>query len=123
MGCNRCPHHVRHGKLADDKKTVEFKNLCGLKIKQGQEHDPEVNTKPRGRGRPVSEPVKRAPLAPGETYDCVKYPFTRESDYFQCEVYILNFRTKGLRNGVMPTKDFQYSESFSGGHITDMELL
>ena len=31
MSCNKgCPHHVRHGKLAKDGKTVEFKDRCGL---------------------------------------------------------------------------------------------
>jgi len=103
--------------------SVIFSDLCGLKIKQGQDHDPEVNTRPKGRGRPVAEPVKRAPLQPGETVDCIHFPFNRDSDYFKCDVYILNFRTKGLKNGVLPTKDIQYSESLAGGRITDMELL
>ena len=30
MTCKRCPHLVRHGKLADDQKTIEFKERCGL---------------------------------------------------------------------------------------------
>jgi hypothetical protein len=123
MSCNRCPHHVRHGRLADDQVNIEFQNLCGLKIKQDQDHDPEVNTKPRGRGRPVAEPVKREPLAAGETVDCIHYPFSRDSDYFKCDVYILNFRSKGLKNNVNPTKDIQYSATLSGNNITEMELL
>ncbi len=122
MCFSKCPHHVRHGKLADDGKNIEFKNLCGLKMKR--EQDPEaIKPKGRGRGRPAAEVVKRKPLAPGETLDCANYPFDDQFDYFRCFVYQDNFQSTGLKNGVVPTRDFQYSESLAGDSITDMELL
>lgn len=122
MACKRCPHHVRHGKLADDGKSILFSDLCGLKMKQMQEFEPAVK-KVRGRGRPTTEVVKRKPLPNGITADCVHFPFPSQFDYFHCEVYQDTFESKGLKNGVVPTKDFQYSERLAGMSVTDMELL
>ena len=31
MTCRKCPHLVRHGKLAADNKNIEFRSRCGLK--------------------------------------------------------------------------------------------
>ena len=122
MSCAKCPHHVRHGQIATDGKTFEFKNLCELKIKQDQDED-IPKTKVRGRGRPPVDPVKRIPLAPGETTECRHYPFHKDFDYFICEAYQNNFKSKGLKNGVIPTKDYNYSSLITGGSITDMDLL
>ena len=36
MLCNRCPHHVRHGKVATDGKTIEFDEKCGLKMSENK---------------------------------------------------------------------------------------
>lgn len=122
MNCTKCPHHVRHGQLAADGKNLMFQDLCELKIKQNQDEDLN-KLKARGRGRPPMDPVKRIPLAPGETTECRHFPFHRDFNYFKCEAYQHNFRSKGLRNGVVPTKDFNYSASITGGSITDMDLL
>jgi hypothetical protein len=103
MCFSKCPHHVKHGKLEIDPEAIKQK--C------------------RGRGRPVAEVVKRKPLAPGETLDCTSYPFHDQFDYFMCDVYRDNFKSTGLRNGVQPTKDFQYFDSLASDSITDMELL
>ncbi len=35
MTCKKCPHHVQHGQVAADGKTFEFKDRCGLRIKEG----------------------------------------------------------------------------------------
>lgn len=122
MACKRCPHHVRHGKVGDDGKSIEFTDHCGLRLKQAQELDP-TGRKGRGRGRPAAEVVKRKPLPPGATTICVHFPFLPPFDYFHCKVYQETFESKGLRNGVVPTKDFQYSERLAGIAVTDMELL
>lgn len=122
MGCSRCPHHVRHGQVTSDGKSLQFKNLCGLRVKQAQ--DPEIQLKkPRGRGRPPVETIKRKSLPPGSSTECSKYPFSNQFDYVACEIYQEVFETKGRGNGAVPTKDFQYSESLSGMSVTDMELL
>ena len=124
MTCKRCPHHVRHGKVGEDGKTISFSELCGLKIKQMQEQDPPPK-KNRGRGRPAAElPVKRKILTQvGEDSNCIHHPFESQFDYFHCCVYVETFETKGMKNGVVPTKDFQYSERLAGVAVTDMELL
>ena len=122
MKCVNCPHHVKHGQIANDGKTLVFKHMCELKVKQNIDDD-TPKLKVRGRGRPPVDPVKRIPLAPGETTECKHFPFQADFDYIQCEAYQHNFRSKGMRNGVMPTSDFNYSDSLSIGSITDMDLL
>jgi hypothetical protein len=82
-----------------------------------------VRTKPRGRGRPAAEPTKRVPLSPGETVECIQYPFNDDSDFYKCSVYQNHFHSRGLRNGVMPTKDFHFFENLNTESITEMELL
>lgn len=122
MSCIKCPHHIKQGRPIDDGKDFIFEDLCGLKIKQTQDSDgPKL--KARGRGRPPAEPVKRKPLKPGETLECVNFPFEDNFDYIFCSVYQDNFKSKGIKNGVLPTKDINYSGSLSGSSITDMELL
>ncbi len=122
MSCKRCPHHVRHGAFSSNEKTVTFKELCGLKMKR--DNDPDAQrTKPRGRGRPAAEPVKRVPLGPGETVECINYPFSEDSDFYKCPVYQAHFQSQGMRNGVMPTKDFHFFETLASDSITEMELL
>ena len=122
MACKRCPHHVRHGKSSVDGKSIEFSDHCGLRLKQAQEME-TGGKKVRGRGRPAAEVVKRKPLPDGATTDCIHVPFDDNLDYFHCAVYQDTFDTKGLKNGVVPTKDFQYSERLAGIAVTDMELL
>ena len=33
MNCPRCPHHVRQGQIALDKKSIAYHDRCALKIK------------------------------------------------------------------------------------------
>jgi hypothetical protein len=93
MVCKKCPHHVRHGLVAADGKTIEFKNRCGLRMKEQQQ------------------------------VDCTHYPFGKSFDYGACEIYLATFKTAGQRNDVVPTSDFQYSDKLASNPITDMELL
>ena len=114
--------HVKHGQIAPDGKSMIFKDLCGLRLKQSV--DPEVSAKKnRTRGRPPADPVPRKPLPPGSTTDCVHYPFHNQFDYFACPIYQEIFASKGLKNVAIPTRDFQYSETMTGVPVTDMELL
>jgi hypothetical protein len=93
MSCRKCPHHVRHGHVGADGKSIEFKDRCGLKMK---------DSKPR---------------------DCAHVPFKLGFEYTACEVYLETFKTAGQRNDVVPTSDFQYSDKLQTNSITDMELL
>jgi len=93
MNCKKCPHHVRHGQAAADGKTIEFKNRCGLRMREQKQED------------------------------CVNYPFPSGFEYTACSVYLDTFKSVGQRNDVVPTSDFQYSDKLSGTAITDMELL
>lgn len=98
MSCRRCPHHVRHGRAAANGRSIEFRELCGLKMK--------------------------SPGLAGSGNDhCVRHPFPSNFDYFHCEVYLATFKSGEQRNDVMPTSDIQYSDAFNSGSITDMELL
>lgn len=54
---------------------------------------------------------------------CPHYPFAKAFDYTHCEIYRTVFKSSVARNDVVPTQDFQYSDSFAAGAITDMELL
>ncbi len=36
MQCKKCPHHVRHGQVGSDGKSITFKDRCGLKMKDKQ---------------------------------------------------------------------------------------
>ena len=122
MTCKRCPHHVKHGQIASDGKSMVFKDLCGLRLKQTM--DPETTAKKtRSRGRPPAEIVPRKPLPPGQTTDCINFPFDEQFDYFTCTTYQEIFASKGIKNGAVPTRDFQYSEKMTGIPVTDMELL
>lgn len=93
MNCKKCPHHVRHGQVAPDGKTIEFKSRCGLRMKEAQ-------------------PV-----------ECSHFPFGKGFDYVQCDIYLATFKSGGQRNDVVPTSDFQYSDKLSNNSITEMELL
>lgn len=93
MLCKRCPHHVRHGKLAADNKNIEFSDRCGLRMKAGQ----------------------------GDV--CDKYPFPAGFNYVECDTYLHIFKSQGQRNDAIPTSDFQYADNLSGTPITEMELL
>jgi hypothetical protein len=93
MLCSRCPHHVRHGNLAADRKTIEFKDRCGLKMRQGKEES------------------------------CDKVPFQKGFNYVECDIYQVTFKSSGQRNDCIPTSDFQYSDSLSGTPLAEMELL
>jgi hypothetical protein len=93
MLCKKCPHHIRHGKVAEDKKTIEFSDRCGLRMKTGHQ-DP-----------------------------CDKYPFKAGFNYVECDTYKMVFKSQGQRNDCVPTSDFLYSDSMSGTPITEMELL
>lgn len=93
MNCKKCPHHVRHGSAAADGRSIEFKDRCGLKMKE-------------------QKPV-----------ECPHVPFAKGFDYAHCEHYLSTFKTAGQRNDVVPTSDIQYSDKFASTAITEMELL
>jgi hypothetical protein len=93
MNCKKCPHHVRHGQAGTDGKSIEFKNRCGLRMK-----DPTPA-------------------------DCKHHPFMAGFDYTGCDLYLATFKSAGQRNDVVPTSDFQYSDKLAGNSITEMELL
>lgn len=93
MLCKRCPHHVRHGFLGKDGKSIEFKERCGLKMKTAQDQE------------------------------CINHPFPKSFNYTECAVYLHTFKSGGQRNDVVPTSDFQYSDALNQQSITDMELL
>jgi hypothetical protein len=93
MVCRKCPHHVRHGQVAADGKTIEFKNRCGLRMKEAA------------------------------VQECTHYPFAKGFDYQACDSYLATFKTGGQRNDVVPTSDFQYSDQLASNSITEMELL
>jgi hypothetical protein len=93
MLCKRCPHHVRHGKVAADGKSIEFQDRCGLKMKSSIDQV------------------------------CQHFPFPKVFDYIECDVYKATFKSTGIKNDVVPTSDFLYSDSFHSQPITDMELL
>lgn len=99
----KCPHLVRHGKVAADGKTIEFKEMCGLMIRKV---DPDA-----------------PPLALPFGDECENVPFIKGFDYISCAVYQAVFKSKGLRNDVNPTSDYSLNSALVGGAITDMELL
>lgn len=55
--------------------------------------------------------------------DCLHFPFPQIFDYTACDVYRSTFKSAGVRNDVVPTKDFQYSDTLVASSITEMELL
>lgn len=120
MSCNRCPHHVKHGKFDKKTQTLDFSDMCGLLIKRTQ--DPDV-TKARGRGRPASQEGRLPRLPEGTSLECSQAPFPNDFDYFACPTYQDNFKSNGTKHNVLPTKDFQYSDQLSTGSITEMDLL
>lgn len=121
MGCRRCPHHVRHGQMAKDTNALEFSNLCGLKLKRLQDQD-FVQKKGRTKGKQSSDTKLQKNIADGEA-ECMHYPFPEDFDYFSCPVYQQTFSSQGLKNGVVPTKDLEFTESISNVSVTDLEFL
>ncbi len=93
MFCRKCPHHVRHGQVAPDGKSISFNERCGLLMKSGTQ------------------------------VACNHHPFKKGFDYGHCEVYLSTFKSESQRNDAVPTSDFQYTDAFSGTAITEMELL
>lgn len=101
MNCIRkCPHHVRHGAVAADGKSIEFKDMCGLSMKKF-EH-------------------QKSKMKPTE---CSHYPFQKGFEYTLCPIYLEIFKTGNQRNNVVPTKDIQFSSSLGNSSLTDMELF
>ncbi|MFK7871714.1 MAG: hypothetical protein AB8C84_00890 [Oligoflexales bacterium] len=122
MSCTRCPHHVRHGQPGPQPGTIEFQDLCGLKLKRTQ--DTTVPKKGRGRGRPQQqEGSKMKPLPEGSTMECVNIPFPFQFEYTHCEVYFDTFACSSGTNDALPTKDIQFAEQLKGLSVGDMELL
>jgi hypothetical protein len=112
---------VRHGQMLKDQSIV-FRDICGLRHKKNVEPElPLKKTKSRIKTPPVGAP--KAALKLEIEIPCIHVPFPEHFDYFSCQVYQENFASQGLKNGVLPTKDFQYSEHLSGLSLTDMELL
>ncbi len=120
MSCYRCPHYVRHGQPTKDKKSIMFKDLCGLKMRQSTEPDQLMK---KQRGRKPAEPVRKPARERTAGQECISFPFTEAFDYFQCAIYQKTFESKGLKNDVNPTSDFQFSEQLRGTSVTEMELL
>ncbi|SMF22176.1 hypothetical protein [Pseudobacteriovorax antillogorgiicola] len=121
MLCKRCPHLVRHGQLADDQKSIEFRSLCGLAIKQALMEEGGFDAKkPQRKGAKKAVPVK---VDMANQQECLHHPFPKVFDYIECSIYQGTFKSSNRTNDVIPTKDFQYSDALSGSSITDMELL
>ncbi len=123
MACKRCPHHVRHGKASKDGKSIVFSDLCGLKIRAIEKPE-DPSSKP---GPKTSNPPKIVDRPPhpgyGPEVNCQEYPFGDRFEYRLCDTYIEIFKTPGMKNDVMPTKDFLYLDSLNVSSITDMDLL
>ena len=58
MLCKRCPHLVRHGQLGPDKKTIEFKEMCGLIMKAQTQPEGLDITKKAPKKAPKKVPKK-----------------------------------------------------------------
>jgi hypothetical protein len=125
MHCRRCPHLVRHGQLAEDKETIEFKNLCGLVIKQQtlKEQGAEASPAAKKTNRKGAKKAETTAPTPELSIECCNFPFPNFFDYVDCATYQSTFKSASRKNDVIPTKDFQYSDALSGSSITDMELL
>lgn len=122
MNCRRCPHHVRHGQMAKDGKSLQFRDHCGLKLKRLQEQSEPPPKKSRGRGRQAAE-VKQKQTLVTKNSECLHHPFPEEFDYFSCSVYQKTFSSYGLKNGVLPTKDIQFTDTIASISVTDLEFL
>ena len=119
MKCKKCPHLVRHGQQACS-GDIEFKSMCGLAMKkQVFEVYGDLNKRP---GR-KSAKTRLAAVPPTDKQLCAQAPFPDYFDYFECPTYQGTFKSTSRKNDVVPTKDFQYSDSLSGGSITEMALL
>jgi len=121
MSCRRCPHHVRHG-FAEADGNIAFYDLCGLRVKKLENAEAD---KPNPKKIAVD---KKALIVPkpkkyGEEQFCEQIPFASDFEYMQCPAYIETFKTNVHKNNVVPTRDFQYNDTFNGSAITDMELL
>lgn len=124
MLCKRCPHLVRHGQLASDRKTIEFKNICGLLLKaETALENPLLEAGPGPKRGPKKAAAPSKKKTSEKNLECSNFPFPDVFDYIDCSVYLETFKTAGRRNEIIPTKDFQYSDALSGSSITDMELL
>lgn len=124
MLCKRCPHLVRHGRVGEDGSVV-FKNNCGLLMKaETLEAGGEMAKKP-GR-KPTKKPERKPPpvqVPLDDSYSCTQVPFPESFDYLDCDVYRTTFKGGNRKFGVVPTKDFQYSDVLNSSSITDLELL
>jgi len=123
MSCKRCPHHVRHGSVAADRKTIAFSDVCGLKVKSHEraEEARQAGESPNKKNGAVKASISA--LKSGKDMECVHAPFSPVFAYRECQVYLDTFKCAGQKNNVIPTKDFQYSEALNMGSITDLELL
>ena len=56
-------------------------------------------------------------------FQCENYPFPDNFNQIECKFHQKIFSTKGSKNNVLPTKDFQYLEKMGNFSVTDLELL
>ena len=126
MACYKCPHYVRHGRMDSQQTKIVFEDVCGLKIKRSSTVD---QTLKRPKGKVKSRNVKQY-MMPSEQeppkyqeVSCPHLPFKTDFDYLNCTVYRDTFESAGVRNSVVPTIDFEYSENLTGASVTDMDLL
>lgn len=94
MVCRRCPHYVRHGQVAEDKKTFTFSDRCSLKMK----HTPS-----------------------SADHSCHHHPFKMGFDYIECDTYQRVFKGASQRNDVVPVHDLPFVDASAS--LTEMELL
>ena len=120
MACKRCPHHVRHGTFHRKTQNMVFQDRCGLLMRRISKNDP---SKPKTRGRSSHQDAHLPPLPKGSSLECNQIPFPPDFDYFACPTYQETFKSGVHKNNAVPTKDFQYSERFSGNVLGDMEFL
>jgi hypothetical protein len=123
MSCSRCPHHVRHGQLAKDGKTLLFNDLCGLRLRQLSDTGDVQKKRGRGRTKPVTDRKIVPKKYPVKSTECTEFPFVHEFDYFACPIYQKTFASSGLKNSVVPTRDPQYVEQISNVSVADLEYL
>lgn len=122
MNCRRCPHHVRHGTFDRKTQNISFQDRCGLLMRRHKKGEGGARSRTKGRS-PTNSDSHLPPLSKGSSLLCDQVPFSPDFHYFSCPTYQDTFKSGDQKNDAIPTKDFQYSERFSGNVLGDMEFL
>ena len=125
MNCKKCPHYVRHGQLNPKTNTIEFKDACGILLRQAAKLQEKENNK-KASNKDKTPSKEKTITQKQEIPLCKHYPFSQDFNHTECDIYQNYFKSISYKTDIMAdAQDLQLSDIFnsSSTKITDLDIL